>query len=243
MLDVVLSLMSPLRRHAGPQHDLRCATRAPAELSPEGRPVANLVFLGDSISFRTLNAASCDLRAHGATEARIPRDHRHGRVYRRVHAHPAYATVKSKIQHKYGEHYDLETISERVFTLPLEPLTASSQTSNQAQHVHVRAITNRSGGSGGSGGNSSNLVEIRLVGLWRSGSTLHGPGMVGEAAMPGTGVLFDSLMDSFGSCTAVIYNEGLVRVRPFALWLSSGPRVAIVWPLIAAPRMLCSPHA
>lgn len=201
ILDIVLALTAPFRRRHGPHDDLRCAARAPIEHF-EGHMVVNLVFLGDSISLRTLNAAACDLHAHGLLQARIPRDYRHGRTYHRVHAHPAFATVHKLLNAKYGEHKDLETITERTFVLPLELVTAAHPPLEQ---VRASADANNANKSG-------EEIVIRLVGLWRSGSTLHGPGMVGEPGIPST--IFEDLMASFGSCTAVIYNEGLVRRRP-----------------------------
>ena len=239
MRDVVRSFAAP-RHGAKVGRHPHCA--APAHPSAEdlhnraGLPVVNLVFLGDSINFRVLSAAACDLLARGgAVEMRIPKKFTEGYTYKELHNHSKFGALKRYTRATYGEgsSSDLETISERHFLLSLRGDAPKTDVeTNELRAVTINAATSaehsmRDLGTPSNSSSERQLVQVRVIGLWRSFSALHGPGLVGEPAMAnqdasfgpdgeknedewgGMLSVFDDLFDYFGGCTAVLFNDGL----------------------------------
>ena len=149
--------------------------------------VLNLVFIGDSISFRSFNAAACSLIASGNVEITPPQymgSHTKTEIYGRIHKHAKFRALR---QHLVQTHSEMAA--------------ATSLTSVSARNFNV----------------SGARMRVRLVGLKREGGSRKGPGILGDPAMdPVLESVFSDLLHHIGSCTAVLYNEGLHHHN--ALW-------------------------
>ena len=92
--EIILALMASSDQRGLP----RCAHISPSD------PL-NLVFVGDSITFRSFNAAACSLLAGGHSEVSPPQyigSHLKTEVYKRIHGHPAFRALRRHIAGKHS---------------------------------------------------------------------------------------------------------------------------------------------
>ena len=165
------------------------------------RHEVNLVFIGDSIGYRSYWAATCSLLAHGAREV-LPRHD--DALYQQVHRHRNFSALRQHIINQ-----SLATHNSTVQLSNLEPLASQQFELDLDERLTAKGRGHASRSDGSSGGSNSSLL-VRVLGIWRAGSVRQGPGIVGEAAMSHAALsVFEQTMDSFGPCTAVMYNEGL----------------------------------
>ncbi|EOD11794.1 hypothetical protein EMIHUDRAFT_437460 [Emiliania huxleyi CCMP1516] len=185
---------------------LRKKTRTRCVKSPA------IVFIGDSVTVQSWNAAQCSLRQAGLK--RCPDStFRNESALGYVMKHHGWNALKEHLQHSA-----LVTSNDSADTAIRKLLKQSGQQAivqsyqDDAQYVKEARFTS----STSCAADTANVVRVLLV--WRAGGRRRGPGLVASRDAPkeARAVFKDLMLKNVGSCAVTVYNEGLHHRSDFS---------------------------